>query len=130
MLAQQTRMDDLKEIIQTDHGIDPFSKMEIHIDPDEVVTEGYEETLCHLVEVVTRQEVASTTLDSCLHLIAVRGELLQRSGGLGAVRHAFYHLVYPERTCALGTSGKQEELEALELVPPFVDLVSHSMIAQ
>jgi hypothetical protein len=130
MLAQQTRMKNLDEIVRTDHGIDPATKQEIFIGPDEVITERYDGTLRRIVEAVRRQEIAATTVDGCLHLIGIQAGYLERHGGLGAVRHLFFHLVNPARTCGLGTPEMQSEIRALGSVPPFIDLVWHGFYAQ
>lgn len=129
ILAQQKRMNDFRQIIETDRGIDPGLKVEINMTPEAVEVEDYSEAVRCIIQQTAEKGATGMTIDGCLHLVGVKGEIVE-ARGIGAVAHAFLHLANPSHSCKLGKAEENEELEAMKSLPPFVDLVRHSMRAQ
>lgn len=129
ILAQEKRMKDFRQIIETDRGMDPGLKVEIHMTPEAIETEDYSEGVRGVVQQTAEKGAAGMTIDGCLHLVGVKGEMIERKG-IGVVAHAFLHLASPSYFCKLGEAEENEELEAMRSVPLFIDLVRHSMRAQ
>lgn len=126
---QVRRIKELERIVATDRGIDPMYDTEIRLTPEAVMTESYTEILSRIIERAMEKGEAATVLDDCLRIIALREDALG-SGGVGAVAHAFFHLADRGRACYLADAAKrQEEVEGLSRIPPFIDLVDHDMRA-
>jgi hypothetical protein len=128
---QRIRLERFEEIVLTDKGLDPIHNIPLVITPDKVFTESYDQAIDHVIDVANKGGVAGTSLNGCLHLVALRQDHV-RGDYIGAVGHALLHMRQPVRACSL-VEGYQEsavELEEIQKGPPFVDLVAHSMHAQ
>lgn len=126
MTRQQQRQRELEKILTTDRGIDPMHQIEVRMTPDSVVLQGFGRSLARIVAQSAAAGISSTTVDECLHLIAVRSDIL-RGTDLGAVAHAFFHLRPPDKECLLGTDKQLDELTAMRMIPKFFDLVRHNL---
>jgi hypothetical protein len=73
MVRQRATLSQLKELIETDKGIDYDTKREIALSPDVTIVDDYEADLTALIEESARLGYASKTIDGCLHVIAVKG---------------------------------------------------------
>jgi len=131
MMAQESRMSELARIIETDRGRDFSLKMEIWMTPESVELEQYFEPLAGVVDRTHEAGIAGAVIDQCLRLVGIKSELIDKTGGLGAVAHVFFHLANPERGCKLSdTEEAKAEVKAFALLPPIIDLVGHNMRCQ
>lgn len=130
MTRQRGRMDEFKKIVTTDKGVDLLHKVGIQLTPDVVFVEDYLPVVGELVDRAIKKGLAGRTVDTCLHLVAVRDRILIEHG-TGAVAHTFFHMVDREVPCRLDdTTDRLKEIEAFATMPPFFDLIWHNLNLQ
>jgi len=74
MIRQREKKANAEEIIDTDTGIDPVTKLRIAVSTPLIPTEEYYEALHTLREQLRNQTSAYTCLEGCLHIGMYRGE--------------------------------------------------------
>jgi hypothetical protein len=130
MLSQRRRMDQVKQIVTTNRGLDPQYHREIIITPTVVAMEDFSKALSSIVEAATRNEVAAVSIDKCLDLIGCTDRHLQ-AHGIGAIQHAFFHIEHRDLKCSLGASASAgREAALLGALQDLVDLVQLSMVSR
>lgn len=129
MAKQQIRMGELRQLLSTDRGIDFKTKQEIALSREVVTPENYYKEIKTVVQNATERGIAAESVDGCLHLFAVRDDLLPDKL---SVAHSIYHMANPELPCRLLAGDPyEEELNALvSMKAPVVDLVDLTMRSQ
>jgi hypothetical protein len=119
IIRQQSRMDQLSKLRDTDTGVDAVTGRRIQLSEKPIVSEDYDEEVRTLISRARTSGIAIQTIDDCLRLVAIDSNV--RSIDFGAVLHIFYHLQNRDKDCRL--SGTPEEAGAefkeFKAVKPF-----------
>lgn len=130
MLKQRDNLSQLEKIVETDRGIDFGTKREIILSPDVAIVEDYEKDLATLIEDASSKKWASTTIDGCLHLVAMRDDLYRDRGRQALIPafHLFAHIDSPDSYLKPSSDQEiREELLAFAKKAPIIDLVNLNM---
>ncbi len=72
MIRQQTRLREVRKILETDRGVDPLIGQEIILTREVVELGDYREVLKKIIDEAQKQAVGAASLDECLYLVGVR----------------------------------------------------------
>lgn len=129
MAKQAVRMAELSQILETDRGVDFKTGQEIVLSKEVIRPDTYEHEIATIVEGAVAQGVAGETIDSCLHLLAIRANLVPDRF---SVSHTVYHMANPELPCGLlNTETLHAESQAVtSMRAPVIDLLDLTMRSQ
>jgi hypothetical protein len=127
MIRQQKRHRELMKVIETDEGIDIMYEIPITLNPEVVHVDDYGEKLADLCEKARSAELTVSVVDSCLRLVAISQKKYEEQGNTG-IAHLLYHMQFEASECTLAT-GCKDELQKVETIYPFVDLLQLNLYA-
>jgi hypothetical protein len=118
-------MSELNSFLETDVGVDFRTKRRITLTPDATVVDNYAAEIRDLVENASHSGYSFTTIDECLHLIALKAQMYR---GKRLLVPSFYFMANPHFVQAQMTSTDLTAAwEAFAKNAPIVDMVQLSM---
>lgn len=131
MLRQQDRIDNFRQILETDQGILPVSGDRMRVGAERHYIGDYMGAVVDAARTAAQDGFALHTVDQCLRIIAVRrDENHSYTHHVLGVAHTLYHLMSRNVPCRLANGGSEAEAELVEvqrLLSGIVDLVRHNM---
>jgi hypothetical protein len=133
IVRQAQREDNLKQVLETDHGLVSGTRAEMWVTPDMAYTENYLAALWTATDRAKANGVSAIEIDHCFALLAIRGDVFHKTGNSG-IRHLFYHMRNPQVVCGFETNTDPEnrstEVRSIESQPTFIDLVEQNLRGQ